>query len=355
MKTHQFWGSPFTPQDIETTRLSHGLLTMELELSRACNLRCIYCYAESGQPLEDELTFEEIMGAVDQARELGARRIIVLGGGEPMVYPRIMDVLRGISARGLEIELFTNGTRIGPEEALEMASLKVHPVIKRNSMTPGVQDALAGVPGTFEAIEKGLENLRRAGYPGVLTLGAQTIVCRQNIDELPCLWRQLRGDGIIPYFETITAQGRAMSHMELAVEPAELRALFEELSRIDEKEFGIRWEAKPPVAAFTCKRHLFSCTVTAIGDVIPCPGVNVPTGNIRTSPLREILETSHVFHDLRDIRNRIKGKCASCELSADCYGCRGMAFQACGDYLASDPLCWRAPDEEAVRALAHSC
>lgn len=355
MKVSNFWGQPFTDQAIEAARASGGLLTMELELSRVCNLRCVYCYAESGLPLEDELSFDEVMDAVDQARVLGARRIIVLGGGEPMAYPRIMDVLRGIAERALEIELFTNGTLLSPEIAMELYGLGVHPIIKFNSMNQQVQDALADCAGTFEAIQLGLQNLRSAGYPNGLSLGAQTIICRQNLTELPTMWRHLRGEGIIPYFETITAQGRATSHTELFVEPQELRALFEELASIDEREYGLSWVAKPPVAAFTCKRHLFSCTITAVGDVIPCPGVNLPTGNIRVSPLREILSASPVFQDLRDIRRRIKGRCASCELSSECYGCRGMAYQACGDYLASDPLCWRPSGEEDGCEPARNC
>lgn len=343
MKSSNCWGSPFTEQDIQLAMTAGKLLTMELELSHLCNLRCIYCYAESGLPLDNELSYEEIIGVIDQAKCLGARRIIVLGGGEPMAYPRIMDVLRAINARGLEIELFTNGTLLSPDIVREFYHLGVHPVIKCNSLIPEVQDALAGKDGTFEAITHGLDLLLQAGYPNGLSLGAQTVVCQQNLEELPRMWRWLRKQGIIPYFETITAQGRAVDHPDLAVTPQNLRRLFDELARIDCEEFGVQWEAKPPVAAFTCRRHFFSCTVTAIGDVIPCPGVNIVTGNIRQDVLGDILAQSPVFKDLRNIRENIKGACRTCDLSSECYGCRGMAYQSCGDYLAADPLCWRCP------------
>ena len=47
----------------------------------------------------------------------------------------------------------------------------------------------------------------------------------------------------------------------------------------------------------------------------------------------------------------MKGPCASCEENASCYGCRGAAYQWTGDYLASDPCCWRNSDrqDEIVR------
>ena len=43
------WGSNFSPEEIAATRARKGLLSMELELSRECNLRCVYCYASSGR------------------------------------------------------------------------------------------------------------------------------------------------------------------------------------------------------------------------------------------------------------------------------------------------------------------
>jgi radical SAM protein with 4Fe4S-binding SPASM domain len=350
MSGNRCWGSPFTDADVEAARRNGRLLTMELELSRVCNLRCIYCYAESGTALENELTYEEILDAVEQGARLGVRRVIVLGGGEPMAYPRIMDVLHAIHDHGLEIELFTNGTLLTPEIVAEFRRLRVNPVIKFNSLRPEVQDRLAGKAGAFEAIRAGLRLLREAGFPDErATLGAQTVICGPNYDELPDMWRWLRSRSIIPYFETITDQGRAKGDLSLAVPPAKLRDMFQRLARIDREEFGIHWEPKPPVAAFTCRRHLFSCTITTLGDVIPCPGVDIPVGNIRRRPLANILAGSEVIRNLRNIRDLIKGECRECDLSGECYGCRGMAYQFTGDYLASDPLCWRGPRRTSMK------
>lgn len=336
------WGTPFSGAEIDAALKKGQLLTAELELSRVCDLRCIYCYASSGEKLPDELSYDEVKDAVVQCKNLGARKIIVLGGGEPMLYPRIMEVIRYIHGLGLKIELFTNGTRITPEIAAEFYKLKVEPVIKFNSLNPQTQDLLAGKKNSYQAIRKGMNNLLAAGYDdGSLPIGAQTIICQQNYDELSEMWRWLRSRKMIPYFETITDQGRAKDNGGLAVSPQKAGKLFVELSRIDRGEFGIEWKPKPPVAAFTCKRHLYSCTITTTGDVLPCPGVDIAAGNIRTAALAEIIAESNVFQNLRNIRKTIKGACKSCDLSSECYGCRGMAHHVNGDYLSSDPLCWR--------------
>ncbi len=339
------WGNHFSRHEIEQARLSGRLLSLELELSRACNLRCIYCYAESGAAWDKELEFSEITATIDQALELGARRIIVLGGGEPLAYPQIMPVLQYIHKSGAAIDLFTNATLITREIAHEFMRLGVNPVIKMNSMRPDVQDLLADKPGTFEKIQQGLGHLRQAGYPSLdLPLGVQTIICRHNIEELPGMWIWIREHGMVPYFETITLQGRALNHPDLLVSPGEIKSLFETLSDLDRKRFGVEWEPHPPVAGLTCTRHLYTCTITIQGDVFPCPGVDIAVGNIRTDRLENILRNSTVIQDLRNIRENIKGACRECELSGSCYGCRGMAYQQTGDYLAADPLCWKNPE-----------
>jgi len=343
-------GMEFTPEEIAKAKRNKGLLSLELELSRVCDLRCIYCYAGSGVALTNELTLDEIYSVIDQAGALGAKKIIVLGGGEPLIYPHLFKVLEYIRNKDLITDLFTNGQTLSADIAERLFALKVGVVLKMNSRKPDVQDFLGGRRGTFKAIEKGLDTLRNAGYPSEdCSLGIETIICRQNYEELPDLWRWARLEGISPYVEAMTMQGRASEHKELEVSPAEVKTLFEELARIDRDEFLCNWIPHPPLAASHCARHEYSCTVISVGDVQPCPGVNVAVGNTRESSLADVLHQSPVIADLRGIRNSIKGQCRECDNLDHCYGCRGHAYHVTGDYLAEDPLCWlNDPDQRTV-------
>lgn len=334
-------GMEFSPEEIAESRSRNGLLSMELELSRICNLRCVYCYASSGLPLAHELSLAEIEDVIDQAIGLGVRKIIVLGGGEPLLYPQLLKVLDYIISKNLVVDLFTNGTLITPDFARELYKRGVGIVIKMNSRKAEVQDYLADREGAFNAINEGFSALRQAGYPDEdHSLGIETIICRQNYDELPDLWSWARRQEIVPYVEVMTLQGRATDHPELEVSPGEVKALFETLARIDAEELGCNWTPHPPLVASRCARHEYSCTISSIGEVHPCPGVNVSAGNIREQKLADILVNSKVIQDLRNIRTNIKGQCADCDINDQCYGCRGHAYQVTGDYLAADPLCW---------------
>ncbi|HFQ80470.1 MAG TPA: SPASM domain-containing protein, partial [Desulfobacterales bacterium] len=193
----------------------------------------------------------------------------------------------------------------------------------------------------FQIIKEALKNLRQAGYPSADNfLAVSTIICQQNIAELPEMWQWLRNRDIEPYFEVITPQGNAKQNNWLEVPSAELKTIFSKLARIDKEKYGRDWEPQPPLAGNRCMRHQVSCVVTSNGDVMPCVGVTIAIGNIRRRALAEIIKNSEVINNLKNFRQTIKGECRTCEKADECYGCRGAAYQLTGDYLEADPTCW---------------
>ena len=343
-------GFGFSAQDIGDCIARRGLLSMEIELTLACNFRCPYCYAGTN-PNQASLTLDEVQDVVRQAKALGAKRIILLGG-EPTLYPELHEIINYIVGLGMEIEMFTNGSRITENEAQFLHSRDVAVVLKLNTLNAELQNLLTGCERGHQLIHTALANLRRAGYPTEgKRLAISTIICKDNFDELPELWRWTRSQGMVPYFETITPQGNAKENdHSLNVANEQIGAMFQKLADIDRREFGRSWEPQPPLVGNVCKRHQFSCVVTAIGSVQACVGVTIPLGNIREQPLGTILADSEVLENLRNYHNKIKEPCQSCPKAEGCYGCRGAAYQLTGDYLAADPLCWHA-DVSGIQSL----
>ena len=336
----ELYNLDFTEEEIRAAAAANRLLSMEIEFSRACNFRCAYCYLENRTASNDELTREEIKDVLLQAKELGASKIIILGG-EPSIYPHLVEMLRFLGHQGFEIEMFSNGSGITRELAEVMAEERVRAVLKMNSRDEAVQDRLAGKNGAFRIIDTALHNLRQAGYPSQsLFLAVSTIICKQNIVELPAMWQWLRERRIEPYYEVLTPQANALKNKWLSVEPKELYTLFQKLAAIDKEQFDRIWEPQPPLVGNRCMRHQVSCVVDSKGYVMPCVGVTIKLGSVREQRLADILR-HQVVADLKNYKQKIKGSCASCEKSQGCYGCRGAAYQLTGDYLASDPTCWR--------------
>lgn len=338
---HRLCDFEFDKTAIAKAAAENRLLTMEIEFSLRCNFRCPYCYVPADSYFEDELSVAEIRDILTQAKALGARRIIILGG-EPSIYPHIREMIDFILGQGMDVEMFTNGSGISADFAGWLFQRRVRVVLKMNTFDESLQDRLSGRPGAGRIIAAALERLKQAGYPSETAfMAVSTIICRQNLAELPRLWCWLRDQGIAPYFEIITPQANACHNQWLFVEPPRLKMLFEELARIDRQRYDRTWNIQPPLVGNRCLRHQFSCLVTSRGDVTPCVGVNLPLGNVRKQSLKTIVERSTVLKDLKNHRHTIKGPCNSCDLADGCYGCRGAAYQITGDYLASDPLCWR--------------
>lgn len=336
----RIYGAEFSKEEMEQAARNGTLLSMEMEFNSSCDFNCVYCYATNNLDPKDELTIEEMQGLILQARDLGARKIIILGG-EPMLYPHVFEMVRFIKEHGLAIELFTNGANMTSFAAKTLFENGVVVVLKMNSFDEKIQDMLAGKKGAYKQIQEAFKNLKNAGYPsGDCHMGISSIICRQNIAELIRMWEWLRDQGIDPYFEMITPQGKAKDNDFLKVETGRIRELFYQIADIEREKYGYDWDPQPPLVGGQCLRHQFSCSVNSRGYVQSCIGVTIPVGNIRENKLKDIIRDSEVISDLRNYKETLKGSCGSCARISECYGCRGTAYQFTGDYLASDPLCW---------------
>jgi len=85
---------------------------IRISLTDRCNLRCVYCMPREGlqwQPRADQLSAGEIVRVVEAAASGGVTRVR-LTGGEPLVHPQIVEIVRCIaSVRGIEeVSLTTN-------------------------------------------------------------------------------------------------------------------------------------------------------------------------------------------------------------------------------------------------------
>ena len=313
------------------------LLSAEIEFNRLCNYRCPYCYAV-GNHEKSELSAERAADVIRQVAALGARKIVVLGG-EPLLCRELKQHIELINSLGMAAEIFTNAALMTKEWATFFFTHGCRVVVKLNSMRPEVQEKLTGVPGALDNALRAIELLQESGM-GADQLAASTVISTVNEGEIVGLWQYLRERNIRPYVEIMTPQGRLLENRSLEVPPRQIKEIFECIAAYD-KAHGFDWDPQPPLVGCKCLRHQYSCVINSSGDVTPCVGITVTLGNVCNQPLAEILSQSSVLRNLKNFRKTIKGPCRDCDKADCCYGCRGAAYQLTGDYLASDPLCWR--------------
>ncbi|MDI6605656.1 MAG: radical SAM protein [Candidatus Omnitrophota bacterium] len=87
-----------------------------LFLIEECNLHCIYCPYHSplirqrGHPFIKKIEFRKCKAIIDQCAQMGTKKIILSGYGEPMLHPDIERIIGLIKENGLQLTLTTNAT-----------------------------------------------------------------------------------------------------------------------------------------------------------------------------------------------------------------------------------------------------
>ena len=84
--------------------------TAQIFITNRCNKRCRGCFNEHNLGKE-ELSFKRYMQLVAFYRNLGAQKIVLMGG-EPTLHPDILKMVKYNNLLGLKTTLYTNGTNI---------------------------------------------------------------------------------------------------------------------------------------------------------------------------------------------------------------------------------------------------
>ena len=88
-------------------------VTFEVDLTNACNHRCIWCLDHSSNSQTNSTLKEDsLLHFADEIAKQGVRSIVFKGSGEPLLYYSFSKVVQHLQSKGLELGLITNGETI---------------------------------------------------------------------------------------------------------------------------------------------------------------------------------------------------------------------------------------------------
>ncbi|SIO65820.1 cyclic pyranopterin phosphate synthase [Singulisphaera sp. GP187] len=157
----------------------------------ACNLTCPFCFSKSSlSALRDEprrWDLGEVANYYRFARDRGAMRLVVTGGGEPLLRPGlVVDLVRTGRRVFDEVALFTNGSRLTPDLVRHLADAGLSYVCySRHAADDDENRALmgAGAPAVTE--------VAAAAAAGPLKLRATCVMTRGYVDDKAAVWRYI--------------------------------------------------------------------------------------------------------------------------------------------------------------------
>ena len=304
-------------------------------------------------PLKNEISYEKIVSLIDEAKKLGAKSVIVIGGGEPTIYPKFKKLIQYIANKNLVPVIFTNTQTMTVELAKFLFKHNVSVITKIDSLDEKIQDELVGSSGALKRIMRGIYNLQKVGYAekamkGKLKLGASCVVNKKNINQVEKIWRFCRERNIFPNIEMMVPNGRGKDDQNLILSREEWRVLKTSLLKIDEKEYGYTWLPYTPLISAGCFQVMYNLYITVRGVVRPCSSIHYDKINISDYSLSEIIKLPF-FQKARNIEKYLRGKCHKCEYHSECIGCRGLAFSCAVNegenpemaLCSEDPACFK--------------
>lgn len=96
-----------------------------------CNHKCYYCsYADSELGLrdsvnrQDQIPQEKMREIISDISSMGVKAVTFSGGGEPLVYPYIVETMRSVLDAGIDLSIITNGQLLKGERAEVLTDAK---------------------------------------------------------------------------------------------------------------------------------------------------------------------------------------------------------------------------------------
>lgn len=346
------------------------LASVAVELTAHCNQRCAYCYnafrddggASLGAPSADVLIAR--LAKILDACQLDH---VTLTGGEPLMYPGLFAVLGMLAARGVAVQMISNGGMIDDPLAARLAESGVTQLqVTLDGPDAATHDAHTG-GAHFERALRGIRALLRHGV-GVTGC---VVITRKNAAQTGAVLELFRGLGVTRVsLSRFSPAGYAAAHAAaLLCSRDDLTTALEQalpFAREHGMELHMTMPAPPcaveverfaPIAFGSCAigtaaqemalgpdgalRHctLHEAALGGVADVLD-PGVDVAA--LVQAP------------EIAAYRARLPPFCEGCLHASTCGGgCGAASAWMLGDARGfPDPLVWQHVDDDFAARLA---
>lgn len=315
-----------------------NIASIVLNPTRACNYQCEHCYTDAAEPLDHELSLDEMIGIVKQIAPFMRVKILGFLGGEPLL--RKEEVLKTakywIQKEGGYASVSTNGSLIDSEFAQKAANINLAVQISVDGATPQTCDAVRG-EGAWEKAVKGAQILVNHKVATWLCM----VYHRDNVSELEDfiqLGVQLgvRGVRFIPY----NYLGRGARSDLVKVMPFDMVKRVHHILQvhpgwgdfIDQSFFGnLSVIVRSAPRYVYCGSGLSTLLIESNGDLYPCINLVHPefkVGNVRVSEFANLWVHSPLLKEIRSLCvEDTNAKCSSCVVRYLCgMGCRAEIY-----------------------------
>ena len=132
---------------------------VSIEITQKCANECIYCSSVSNRECNIQMSTDKIKQIVDGLDKLDTK-CISISGGEPFLHPDIVDIVRYIKKKGIEVNIYTSGIildnndnfkALGKDMLIDLNNSKVNKLIfNLQSLDDNTYDEIMGTKNNKE-------------------------------------------------------------------------------------------------------------------------------------------------------------------------------------------------------------
>ena len=345
-------------------------------ITRACNLKCIHCYAKAVEKSkENELNHEEGISLINNLADFGAP-VVLFSGGEPLMRKDLTTLAYHAVKRGMRAVISTNGTLISKDKAKELKDIGLSYVGVSLDGLMEVNDRFRAVHGAFNQAISGIRNCMGEG----LKVGLRFTINKINYRELSEIFNLIERENIPrACFYHLVYAGRGSDLIKEDLTHEETRRVVDliidrtkdlhdrgkptEILTVDNHADGpylymkMLKENNPRASAVMelLRMNEGNSSGHGIGCVSWDGTVHADQfwrhlsfGNVRDRHFGEIWTDSsiEILSKLKNKKKHVTGRCSSCKWLDICGGnFRVRAEAVYSDIWAPDPACYLSDDE----------
>lgn len=325
------------------------LMNPYVEITTACNLRCLHCYNGSGTD-SALITMNDLKQICDSMKKADLDHI-TFSGGEPTLHPNFKEFISFCCDEGFSITIVSNATMIEEELGTFLRDKNINFQISLNGVSPNTHDKLCG-KGTFKRTMRGMDILLK--YLPNEAISIHCMMERYNINELVELIKLAYNKKISSVsFAWVNSLGRAVDNsIDFSMPIEELIEVGADLKNNPivkdyiKKGMNIQIPEYSDSCPFLGEDRIgIAPRIDSYGNVYLCQSFNdYSFGNIREINLYDLICASNapvkLIEKIQEARKKIE-KCKQCVWQYQCNGgCPAEAVMRTGDIGGEDCYCW---------------
>lgn len=306
----------------EITREAGRLTMLDIDFGRECSLKCPSCFRRNNivdDSQNTDLTYDELLSVISDARELGLREIKICGAGEPFENPDLIRFARQLTEWDIGLSIFTKGHILGNDEyakkifhhegivdsqslATALFNLKTSVLLSFQSFKLEIQDRVVGnIWGHSERRNRAAEILINTGFNKCLPTRiafCSNPITQDNYEEIFDIYTYCRERNILPIVAALMVSGKQFNHRFLShidVSDEEKIQIYIKIYEYN-MEHGIQpldiimeegISSMPGI--HPCNQIASGLYITCNGNVLICPGDSLNIlGNVKQKNISKI-------------------------------------------------------------------